>query len=468
MSAPTPFFASAAAAKKAICSVGIELSPSCGILVALSGGADSVFLLHTLAELSAHLGFRLEALHVEHGIRGEESMRDAAFCEALCASLALPLSIVRVDVPRECERTGEGVEEAARRLRYAVLEEKRAERGLDYIAVAHSETDQAETVLHHLLRGSGARGLSGMQILSGRVLRPLLSVSAEEIRRTLDGAGISYMTDSTNADTAYTRNYLRECVFPALSRVTPDPAGAIARAASLLSRDLALLDRMADDFFADSERRLHRPSLAALDAPILSRVLLRLFREAGGEMPSAVHIDAAVAQIKRQGISRLSCPSGLTLTVGRDRISLSRSAEEPLSETPLLQGVNELPGRAARILLLDGENEKEIAHFLNVYKKSNKALISSDKIIGKLFVREARPGDAYRFGGMTRAVKKLFAARHLGDAERKYLPVVCDGAGILWIPGFGVREDADGRASAAHKTMTLIYIPDSEKGHCNA
>ena len=468
MSASTPFFAYAAAAERTAVSVGVNLSASNGVLVALSGGADSVFLLHTLFELSARLGFRLEALHVEHGIRGEESMRDADFCKSLCGSLSVPISVVHVDVPVECKATGEGIEEAARRLRYTALESCRAERALDYIAVAHNETDQGETVLHHLLRGSGARGLSGMQVLTGRVWRPLLTVSAEAIRGTLDSLGISYMTDSTNADTAYTRNYLRECIFPALSRVTPNPASAIARAASLVSRDLALLDKMADDFYADAERRWHRPSLAALDAPILSRVLLRLFRDSGAEMPSAVHIDAAVAQIKRQGTSRVSCPSGFTLTVGRDRVSLTRSPDEPLPETALVLGMNDLMGREAKILMLNSENEKEAPHSLIVYKKSNKALISSDKIIGKLYVREARSGDAYRFGSMSRSVKKLFSARHFSDQERKIIPVVCDSKGILWIPGFGVREDADGRASAAHEITTLIYIPDNEKGHCDA
>ena len=147
MSAPTPFFAAAALALRAMREAGVRPHSGCGVLLALSGGADSVYLLHTLLEISRRSPLRIEAMHVEHGIRGEESRSDAAFCEELCRSLGVPLVVRSVNVPLECERTGEGIEEAARRLRYAALEEVRLERGLDYVAVAHNETDQAETVL---------------------------------------------------------------------------------------------------------------------------------------------------------------------------------------------------------------------------------------------------------------------------------------------------------------------------------
>ncbi len=468
MSAPTPFFAAAALADRAMRAAGVCTEKPHGVLLALSGGADSVYLLYTLLELSRRRPLRLEAMHVEHGIRGEESRSDAAFCEELCRTLGVPFTVRCVNVPREREQTGEGIEEAARRLRYGVLEAYRAERALDYIAVAHNETDQAETVLYHLLRGSGARGLTGMQVMSGRLLRPLLGISSEQIRSELREAGIAFRLDSTNLDTAYTRNYLRQTVFPALKRVTPEPSHAIARAAALIWRDLSALDRMADAFYADEERRTHRPSLAALEPALLSRVLIRLFRSVGAEMPSAVHIDAAVAQIKRGGISRVSCPSGITLEIGRERIAFLSGEREPLPETLLQEGVTVLRGREAEMALFNSASEKELPHSLIVYKKSNKALISSAKIIGKLFVREARRGDSYRFGGMTRSLSKLFSSRRLGDRERRTLPVVCDDAGILWVPGFGVSERADGRGMPESETLTLLYLPDNEKGQFHA
>ena len=293
MNIPKRFFAAASVASRAMREAGIAEDLEIGILIALSGGADSVYLLHTLLALSRLRPLRLEAMHVEHGIRGRESLDDAAFCESLCLSLGIPFSVVSVDVPGEAERSGQGIEETARRLRYEALRAKRSERGLDYIAVAHNETDQAETVLYHLLRGSGARGLSGMRVLSDGILRPLLSISSEQIRSVLNEEGIAFRVDSTNRDTAYTRNYLRECVFPSLARICPDPSAAIARAASLIERDLSALDRMADVFFADESK----------EKPIFREVFPETPLSTSSKMtvgnPSCVAITILMASIMR-------------------------------------------------------------------------------------------------------------------------------------------------------------------------
>ena len=430
-------------------------STKVGILVALSGGADSVFLLSCLCRIASSEGIRLSALHVEHGIRGEESLSDAALCQRLCDALSVPLTVVSLSVPTEAKRTGEGLEECARRLRYAALESARERLGCDYIAVAHHADDQAETVLLHLLRGSGAKGLFGMAPLRERILRPLLGFSADKIRATLDSEGISYAVDSTNADVAYARNFLRCRVFPLLRELTPDPVSAVCRAAELLRRDVACLDRMAEEFLDDPDRSTDRAALAALPAPIRARALMRLAVRAGCEMPSLSQIDPAVAKIAETGVCEISFPSSLTLQIGRDRVAFEREREERLPDDALKMGKNELSGnRGTLFLARDG---KDTAHSLNVYKKSKKATVSFDRIIGNLSVRQLLPGDAYRYGGMRREVKKLFACRRLSDDARRSVPIVCDGAGILWIPGFGVREGCEATADAEH--LTLLYVP---------
>lgn len=431
-------------------------SPEAGILVALSGGADSVFLLYCLSQIAASEKIKLSALHVEHGIRGEESLSDAALCRRLCAELAIPLSVVSVNVPEEAERAGEGIEECARRLRYAALEKERVRLGCDYIAVAHHADDQAETVLLHLLRGSGAKGLFGMPPLRERILRPLLDFSANEIRETLNAEKIAYAVDSSNADVTYTRNFLRARVLPLLREITPEPAASICRAAELLRRDLACLDRMATEFLSDPERAADRASLAALDFPIRTRVLMLLAARAGCEMPSLKQIDLAAEKIADAGIFEISFPSSLTLRIGRDRVAFERERVKRLRDDPLKPGENQLSGSRGSLFL--AKEAKDIPHSLNVYKKSNKAVVSFDRIIGNLSVRQLLPGDAYRYGGMRREVKKLFASRHLSDDARRSTPIVCDGAGILWIPGFGIREGAEARDGAEH--LTLLYIPE--------
>jgi tRNA(Ile)-lysidine synthase len=441
---------------------GIILGKVRGILAALSGGADSVFLLGVLKVLSEAHGFDLRALHVEHGIREEESLSDASFSKRLAEELSVPIRIVSVDVPGEAERRGKGLEEMARELRYAALREMLREMpDGSYIAIGHHATDQAETVLFHLLRGCGGAGAGGMRVASGDILRPLLGFCADEIRDLLDQSGIPYRIDSSNCDESFDRNLLRQTVFPALARIRPNPAEAIAASAAHIREESDALDAIAMQFYRENPAPLRREALAALPKPVFARVLQRLAGDAGCEMPEAVHIDAAFAQIKQKGIFSLSFPGGKTLRILRETVTFSEALQ--YSEEEVRPGIMRLSGRNSVFALFSAEDEKEIEDFRIVYKKSKKALICSDKIKGTLTLRQARPGDSYRYGGMTHSVRKLFASRRLDDITREKLPILCDALGILWIPGFGVREDADGKDAAPSRQLCFFYAEEAEK-----
>ena len=247
------------------------IRPGDGVVVGLSGGPDSVFLLYALHTLQARMGFTLRAVHVHHGIRGAEADRDAAFSAELCAKLAVPFQAVHVDAPSYAAQQGLGLEEAARILRYEALETARqqltealaATRSSDFpatiadspshlpdapsmkgliadstptawIAVAHHLDDQAETVLHNLVRGAGLRGLAGMENRRNHVIRPLLSIKREDILKWLEQNNIPYVTDSTNADPHYTRNRIRSTVLPELREINPEASAHIAHSAALL------------------------------------------------------------------------------------------------------------------------------------------------------------------------------------------------------------------------------------------
>ena len=227
------------------------------VLVGLSGGPDSVFLLYALSLFKESLGYRLFAVHVHHGIRGEEADRDMHFSEELCGNWDIPFKKVFVDAPGIAREKGMSLEEAARILRYEAFEETRREIEEKYIsaddgnevkrprcliAVAHHMDDQAETVLHNLVRGSGIRGLSGMEPRRGFIIRPLLSVRREYILSRLKDNGIPYVIDSTNLDTQYTRNHIRSEILPGLREINPEASAHIAHTADIL--------READDFFA--------------------------------------------------------------------------------------------------------------------------------------------------------------------------------------------------------------------------
>ena len=213
------------------------IRPGDGVVVGLSGGPDSVFLLYALYTLQGRMGFTLRAVHVHHGIRGAEADRDEAFSEKLCAKLDIPFQAVHVAAPAYAAQHGLSLEEAARILRYEALEAARqqlTQAPAAWIAVAHHLDDQAETVLHNLVRGAGLRGLAGMENRRNHVIRPLLSIKREDILKWLKQHDIPYVTDSTNADPHYTRNRIRSTVLPELREINPEASVHIAHSAALL------------------------------------------------------------------------------------------------------------------------------------------------------------------------------------------------------------------------------------------
>lgn len=240
------------------------ICPGDGVVVGLSGGPDSVFLLYALHTLQARLGFTLRAVHVHHGIRGAEADRDEAFSEKLCAKLAVPFQAVHVAAPEYAAQHGLSLEEAARILRYEALETARQQMGTPsaWIAVAHHLDDQAETVLHNLVRGAGLRGLAGMENRRNHVIRPLLSIKREDILKWLEQNNIPYVTDSTNADPHYTRNRIRSTVLPELRVINPEASAHIAHSAALLREADAYFHALAIQYVDAHATRTGTPDSA--------------------------------------------------------------------------------------------------------------------------------------------------------------------------------------------------------------
>ena len=214
---------------------GLDISllpPGGGVLCAVSGGADSVYLLCRLCELRESLGLRVWAAHYNHCLRGAESDRDEAFVRALCAGLGVEAYSGRGDVAAFARENGLGTEDAARRLRYGFLEQTADALGADAIATAHTADDNAETMLLNLARGAGLRGLCGIPPRRGRVIRPILGVTRAEIDAYLELKGVGHVEDSTNAGDDYARNRIRHHAVPALRSVNPEFSRAASRAAA--------------------------------------------------------------------------------------------------------------------------------------------------------------------------------------------------------------------------------------------
>lgn len=265
------------------------IRPGDGVVVGLSGGPDSVFLLYALHTLQPRMGFTLRAVHVHHGIRGAEADRDEAFSEKLCAKLDIPFQAVHVAAPAYAAQHGLSLEEAARILRYKALESARQQLGQTlaaWIAVAHHLDDQAETVLHNLVRGAGLRGLAGMENRRNHVIRPLLSIKREDILKWLKQYDIPYVTDSTNADPHYTRNRIRSTVLPELREINPEASAHIAHSAALLREADAYFHALALQYVdAHATLTVAPDSANAIDRDAHTRPQTAVFQNAPVTLP---------------------------------------------------------------------------------------------------------------------------------------------------------------------------------------
>ena len=323
-----------AAVDRALQAAGLSLHGRT-IVVGLSGGADSVALVDALASLRRRRGFRLVAAHLDHGLRSG-SRDDAAFCAAFCATLDVPLRAATADVRARAARERGGLEQAARRERYAFLRAVRDEEGAAAILVAHTRDDQAETLLLRLLRGAGATGLAGMRPRAGDILRPLLDVSRADVLDHLRERGLAWREDPSTADPAHRRNRVRHELLPYLeARFNPEIRAALARTASLLADEAAHVRAEAEALLGRVAREeegtlvLGRLSLAEAPTPV-ARVAIRLalLRAGGLGQVGAVHVDKALRLIRSKAPSgrRLPLPGGREARFTHDEVRLEKRA----------------------------------------------------------------------------------------------------------------------------------------------
>jgi tRNA(Ile)-lysidine synthase len=302
-------------------------------VVGLSGGADSVALTDALAALRRRRGLRVVAAHLDHGLR-PGAVEDAAFCDHLCRSLEVPLRAGRADVRSRAAREKGGIEQAARRERFAFLRRVAAEEGAAAIAVAHTRDDQAETLLLRLLRGAGATGLAGMRPRSGDVVRPLLAVSRREVLGYLRERGLAWREDPSNLDTAHRRNRVRHELLPYLeARFNPRVRAALARTAALLADEAAhvraeaeaLLDGIARE--EDGAVVLRRAPLAGAPKALARAALRQALSRAGGlGQVGADHVERLLrlACGKAPSGRRLPLPGGREARFTRDEVRIER------------------------------------------------------------------------------------------------------------------------------------------------
>ena len=391
------------------------IAPGDRVICAVSGGADSVALLFALYLLREKLQITLEAAHFNHGLRGDESDRDEAFVRQLCSRYDIALHVGSSPVvPGK-----KGLEAAARDARYAFLESLEGK-----IATAHTADDNAETVLMHMVRGTGLKGLGAISPIRGNVIRPMLNVTREQVLAFLEEYHLPFVEDSSNDTDAYLRNRLRHHVMPLLKAENPRISENLSAMALRLRQDEQLLRPQMD--FSQGMDVNH---LRSLPDALRSRLLADFLKHCGVKEPDAAHISQAEALVFSENPSAKAHFPG-DISIGRRYDQLVRADEMPAIESQVLPcpGTIELPDLNLRVTCCPAETIINTADTFTVSAK------------GQIVLRHRQSGDTMQLPGGTKSLKKIFIDRKIPADSRDAVPVVADEEGVLGVYGIGVNR----------------------------
>lgn len=481
------------------------LEPGQLVLVAVSGGPDSVALLHLLTRLRMPSRPDLHIIHVDHGLRPDAGA-DVQFVQQLGQKWDVPVTVVRVDV-RARRRGGESIQQAARRLRFAAFRDVAGQIDAQRIALGHHQDDQAETVLLRLIRGAGMTGLGGMRPRRGPFIRPLLHVSRAEIERYCNDHRLDVLHDASNTSSVYTRNRVRSQLLPLLEATyNPNVIEGLARTAELLQADDALLESMAKGQY-DSARvgaahplRLRIEVLRRQPDALRRRIVRRALRDAGADLGRVTydHTDAVLALVEDESAGAVTLPG--PIRVERDTESLifgaasgNRSDDDcaahdavalpnPLSErevhVPGRTGLG--PGLTLEVTFSPPANFavgsprlREAAENRPMERASERnegsrpvtaegavvlaeGRFDADALHMPLFVRSREDGDRLRPIGLggTKKLQDLFVDEKVPRHARDRVPLVLDQAGVIWVPGLRVDE----RVVAGPHSRNILHM----------
>ena len=441
-------------------------------MVAVSGGADSVCLLHILAQHWKELGLQLHVAHLNHGLRSSESDADEAYVCKLAKRLELPATIERRDVTSYRARKGGSLEEIAREVRYDFLADVVTKVGARSVAVGHTSDDHVETILLHILRGTGTAGLRGLQprsILpcSGNsgwleVLRPLLEITRQETAAYCRRHRLAPRSDSSNESLSFLRNRIRLELLPVLRSYNPGIDKVLLRLANIAGDDISFIEEQAsllwpdlakkdgDTLYLDVNKMLTLP-------PALQR---QLFRTAVKELRGSIkdveadHIEAMVDTLSRPAGKRFSLPDGLTLSMEYGRLVMTRTRDLACTLPQL---------RDAASINIPGETNlagwRVSAEVTREAVCNDNGLIASfdlDRVGKKLVVRRRRPGDRFQPLGMsqTKKLQDFMVDAKIPRTWRDRVPLVSSGGQILWVVGWRI----DDRVKVTKKTRKILRL----------
>lgn len=426
------------------------------IIVALSGGADSMALLSCLLELREEYGLKISAAHVNHCLRGEDADNDEEFVTRFCFSVNVPLHVLRADVRREAEKTGEGSEECGRRIRYEFFESL-SETAL--IATAHNLNDQAETVLMHLIRGCSLNGLCGIPWKRDRIIRPLLGCTREEIEAYCAKKKLSFVTDKTNNENLYRRNRIRHDILPLFLNENPAFLNQINRMTKTFCEEEEFLNSQTQNVLSSAKENGGYDIEILKNSPevLRRRAVFELLKKNCNSKLESKHVDS-VEKLIMSGQGRIQISRNQYFRIRKGILEFVIIDEE--TDSPKPQNLSEIfPQKLSwqeKTLFFEKIYKKNYGCIQKVHKEILANSVDCDKIKGTLHLRSRMPGDKMCLGksSCTKSLKKLFQEYGIPPETRSSLPILCDDEGILWVQSIGV----DKRAIAAEASNSIICI----------
>lgn len=416
------------------------------VVIGLSGGADSMALTHFLKFDCESLHLHLTACHVNHSLRGEESDRDMEFVREACRRWEIPFFLKVADVARISEESGISEEECGRNIRYGFFEETAEEiektaSGKVWIATAHTLSDNLETVLFHLARGTGLKGLCGIPPVRGRIVRPLLKASREEIERYCSECEIPFVTDSTNLSEDYSRNKIRRQVLPVLKELNPSLEQTAVRTIETLSEEEAFLRKLAQRGYDSvrTEKGLRIDSLR-LEDPVIVKRILKLFLEQQELPVSCQNVNALMEMVKAGKGKRNLFKNRFAEVKAGFLEAVSQEERIPYFEESLSQGdYVSKTGKNYKIKTLETGTSQT---FHKVYKNLFAIFLDCGKICGSITIRQKKDGDKIKLNHKrhTKSLKKLFQEAGIPPEERLKLFVIADEQGVIAVEGFGAAQ----------------------------
>jgi tRNA(Ile)-lysidine synthase len=440
------------------------LSPGDRVLVAVSGGPDSVCLLSVLQTFANDLDLTLHIAHLDHMFRGKESADEALFVSELARTSGIPATIEKFNVPAYCLERGLSPQEGAREVRYNFLQRAAKTARASLIATGHTANDQAETFLMRLIRGAGASGLSAIPPARENIVRPLIETTRDEVMKYLNERGLAFVTDSSNTKPVYTRNRIRMDVLPVLQRFNPRIVTTLAAEAGQLREEDEAVEgyctTLSDSILLQKENAVFvkRNEFNTLPPAFRRRLLKKASDRAGMDSSglSRIQIDEAIAFMAVAQTGRaMDLPPGLVIGREYDRFVLSaRSGTQDFSHVIMIPGVTVIPELRMEIeTLVAGQIPEEREDINYVWQ----ALFDCDKIGPILTLRNRRPGDWFcptGMGGKHKKIQDYFVDEKVPRRKRDLVPLLCSGEDILWI--VGLRTDERFLANAETKKSLVV------------